>query len=163
MPTTPRKIRIGRDAACDLVLSDRSVSRKHAELLIDSTGAMEIVDLDSSSGTYLVRAGKEDSISRAKLKPGDVLRFGEVEFSLKDLQQRVEDLAIPEAPPAKKATPPPLPSKRPTAGLPPNAAVAATPTLGSDAFAGGRMIRCECGTIKKKGSVCPSCRAAPPN
>jgi pSer/pThr/pTyr-binding forkhead associated (FHA) protein len=156
MPSAPRKIRIGRDAACDLVLSDRSVSRKHADLFIDSSGVMEILDLDSSSGTYLVRGGKEDSISRAKLKPGDVVRFGEVEFSLKDLQQRVESLAPSEPAPAKKAAPPPLPKKSPT-GLPPSAAVAATPTLGPGAFAGGRMIRCECGTIKKKGSVCPSC------
>src|SRR6202012_2521855 len=90
MPGTPRKIHIGRDASSDLVLTDRSVSRKHAELLIDSTGAMELLDLDSSSGTFLIRAGKEDEISRAKLKTGDVIRFGEVELSLADLQARVE-------------------------------------------------------------------------
>jgi predicted component of type VI protein secretion system len=152
MPSTPRKIRIGRDAGCDLVLADRSVSRKHAELLIDSSGAMEILDLDSSSGTYLVRGGKEDEISRAKLKPGDVVRFGEVELSVKDLQERAEKLAPAEAPPAKKAAPPPLPKKSP----PPVAAATPAP-LATGAVSGGRMVRCECGTIKKKGSVCPSC------
>ena len=159
MPGTPRKIRIGRDAACDLVLSDRSISRKHADLLIDSSGVMEILDLDSSSGTYLVRGGKEDSISRAKLKAGDVIRLGKVEFSLEDLQQRVEGLGPRETPAAKRAMPPPVPSqpKKSPTGLPASAAVAATPTLSSSAFPGGRMIRCECGTIKKKGSVCPSC------
>jgi pSer/pThr/pTyr-binding forkhead associated (FHA) protein len=147
MPISSRKIRIGRDAACDLVLSDRSVSRKHADLLIDSTGTMELLDLDSSSGTYLVRGGKEDSISRAKLKAGDVIRFGEVELTLSDLQQRIESLA-----PARRATlPPPLPvtPKRTSA------VVAATPTLGSGGL--GRMVRCECGFIKKKGVTCPSC------
>lgn len=153
MPSSPRKIRIGRDAACDVVLSDRSVSRKHADLMIDSSGSMELLDLDSSSGTYLVRDGKEDSIARAKLKAGDVIRFGEVEFTLDALKERVATLLPPEPVPLKKVLPPPLPAAIKKAAP----VVAATPTINFSATSSGRMMRCECGTIKKRGGVCPSC------
>jgi len=153
MPNSPRKIRIGRDAGCDIVLSDRSVSRKHADLMIESSGAMELLDLDSSSGTYLIRDGKEDSIARAKLKPGDKLRFGEVELTLEALQDRVQKLTPPDPLPIRKANPPPLPVavKRATP------VIAATPTMKFNAASTGRMMRCECGTIKKRGEACPSC------
>ena len=155
MPSSPRKIRIGRDAGCDVVLSDRSVSRKHADLMIDSSGAMELLDLDSSSGTFLIRGGKEDSIARAKLKLGDKIRFGEVELTLEDLQERVEKLTPPEPLPLKKANPPPLPVAVKRA-VP---VIAATPTMKFNAASTGRMMRCECGTIKKRGETCPSCGA----
>jgi hypothetical protein len=148
MASAPQKIRIGRDAASDLVLADKSVSRRHADLFIDESGSMEILDLESSGGTYLIRNGEEDSISRARLKPSDLLRFGEVEMTYKDLLEQVQKLRPKEIsvkhakppplpPPVKRATPPPLPK--------------------TGAKSGGRMTRCECGTIKPKGSACPSC------
>ena len=51
MPT--RKLRIGRATDNDVVISDLSVSRYHAELRRTSRGSYEIVDLDSHNGTYL--------------------------------------------------------------------------------------------------------------
>jgi ABC transport system ATP-binding/permease protein len=51
LPT--RKLRIGRAADNDVVVSDLSVSRYHAELRRTSRGSYEIVDLDSHNGTYL--------------------------------------------------------------------------------------------------------------
>jgi ABC transport system ATP-binding/permease protein len=51
MPTT--RLRIGRAADNDVVVSDLSVSRYHAELRRTSRGGFEIVDLDSHNGTYL--------------------------------------------------------------------------------------------------------------
>ncbi len=155
MPISPRKVRIGRDAGCDVVLSDRSVSRKHADLMIESSGAMELLDLDSSSGTYLIRDGKEESIARAKLKAGDKLRFGEVELTFDALKERVASFIPAEPLPLKKANPPPLPAAAVKRAVP---IIAATPTMNFNvAPSGGRMMRCECGTIKKRGGVCPSC------
>lgn len=143
MAGSAQKIRIGRDAGCDLVLADRSVSRRHADLMISSSGELEVLDMDSSGGTFLLRDGKEVSISRARLKPTDKVRFGEYEISVKELLARIEKLAPHEAPVKKNAPPPlpPLPQK----------------TNSASSGSGGRMVRCECGTIKKKGAACPSC------
>jgi pSer/pThr/pTyr-binding forkhead associated (FHA) protein len=150
MSGAPRKIRIGRDAACDLVLGHRSVSRRHADLLIESSGAMEILDLGSSSGTYPVRGSSREPVVRALLEPDDVLHFGEVELSVKELLDRIDRLSAELPPPGKKATLGILPR------LPKGAVVASTPT---GALTGARMVRCACGAIKKKGSPCPSCGA----
>jgi pSer/pThr/pTyr-binding forkhead associated (FHA) protein len=151
MSALPRTIRIGRDAACDLVLSDRSVSRRHADLLIAASGAMEILDLESSSGTYLVRDGRPERVTRAELAPDDVLHFGAVELSLKELLDRIDKLSTElPPPPGKKGTPTALPR------LPKGTVVAA---MATGAITGVRMVRCRCGTIKKKDSPCPSCGA----
>ena len=155
MPSSPRKIRIGRDAGCDVVLSDRSVSRKHADLMIDTTGVMEILDLESSGGTFLIRGGKEDSIARANLKEGDKVRFGKVELTFEALKERVVKLAPPDPLPVRTANPPPLPVSVKRA-VP---VIAATPTMKFSVASPGSMVRCECGTIKKRGEPCPSCGA----
>jgi pSer/pThr/pTyr-binding forkhead associated (FHA) protein len=148
MPAGPTKIRIGRDAASDVMLTDKSVSRRHADLFLDNDGNMEILDLESSSGTYLIRGGKEENIARAKLKPADRIIFGEVEFSYEELLDRARGalLKLKPAAPVKAATPPPLPTAK--ASAPP-------PLPKAEAKPG-----CECGTIKKKGTPCPSCGAA---
>src|SRR5215469_4832889 len=48
-----RKLRIGRATDNDVVVSDLSVSRHHAELRRTSRGTYEIADLSSHNGTYL--------------------------------------------------------------------------------------------------------------
>jgi ABC-type multidrug transport system ATPase subunit len=53
MPMPVRALRIGRASDNDVVVSDLSVSRYHAELRRTSRGEFEIVDLDSHNGTYL--------------------------------------------------------------------------------------------------------------
>ena len=158
MPAEPTKIRIGRDSASALMLTDKSVSRRHADLFLDNDGNMEVLDLESSSGTYVIRNGKEESIARAKLKPGDRIIFGEVEFTFEELLDRARGALLKFNPsaPAKAATPPPLPVKK--AAPPPLPKVEVKPAAESKPV--GRMVRCECGTIKKKGTACPSCGAA---
>jgi len=57
---------IGRDQNCDIYVSDEAVSRQHARLTI-SADAIEIEDLNSTSGTYL------DGLTvkgRIPIKPG---------------------------------------------------------------------------------------------
>jgi pSer/pThr/pTyr-binding forkhead associated (FHA) protein len=130
MPDGTKKISIGRDASCDLVLNDRSISRRHAELQVASDGGLQIVDLESSGGTFVLRDGKDELILKAKLKSTDSLRLGEYEITVYELMMRAQPLLDRLAAPA----PPDLPS------LPK-----------------GRMVRCSCGTIKKRGEPCPSC------
>lgn len=62
---------IGRSPDQDLVLKEAFVSRRHA-LIMRHNGVFELVDQNSSHGTYL--NGKR--IERASLKSGDTLQFG---------------------------------------------------------------------------------------
>ena len=43
---------IGRDAACDIVIPDRQVSRRHAQISPTENGVI-LEDLGSKNGTYL--------------------------------------------------------------------------------------------------------------
>ncbi len=74
---------IGRLGAADFCLDAPLVSRLHCRVEVGEDGALEIVDLDSTNGTWIdgVR------ISRAPLRPGSVLRVGRVEFALEGASQ----------------------------------------------------------------------------
>ncbi|MDO8519102.1 MAG: FHA domain-containing protein [Deltaproteobacteria bacterium] len=67
-----------RDA--DLILNDPKVSRLHAMIFFDETGA-GILDLVSRNGTFV--NGRE--VETCRLKPGDEIRLGEtvVKFSMR--------------------------------------------------------------------------------
>jgi pSer/pThr/pTyr-binding forkhead associated (FHA) protein len=64
---------IGRAEDCDLVVSDRTVSRHHASLIHYDEGGWVIRDLGSKNGTRVngVRVDVE-----APIEPGDELGFG---------------------------------------------------------------------------------------
>jgi hypothetical protein len=65
-------VRVGRSSACELVLADDSVSRRHAEIALRG-GVCVIRDLGSSNGTWV----NGRPIHRARLRRGDELRLGE--------------------------------------------------------------------------------------
>ncbi len=67
---------IGRAKACDVVISDISVSRFHAVLSKRSTGWM-IFDTNSTSG---IRLNGKKIEKKALLKDGDSLLFGKSEY-----------------------------------------------------------------------------------
>lgn len=70
---------VGSDPGCDVVLSVRGVSRRHARLEVSSVG-VEVVDLDSKNGSFV-----NDRESRGRLAlVGDELRFGPVTLRLQD-------------------------------------------------------------------------------
>ena len=66
---------IGRAPRADFIVDAALVSRVHCQL---SAGAaeLEVVDLDSTNGTFVNGA----RITRATLKTGDTLGVGKVEF-----------------------------------------------------------------------------------
>jgi len=66
-----RELLVGRHHACDLVLSNPSVSRRHARLFFRD-GSWVLQDLGSTNGTIVngVRVG------RCQLCPGDLLVLG---------------------------------------------------------------------------------------
>ena len=67
---------VGRSDACDVVLRDTSVSRRHAELIL-MDGAWYVCEISSKNGTYL--NGRQ--VKRARLEDGDRLGVGSVELS----------------------------------------------------------------------------------
>ncbi len=73
---------IGSDASCDIVLTDSTISAKHASLRYKE-GKFILTDLDSSNGSYL--NDKDESIAREELKDNDVVRFGDVRLKFKCL------------------------------------------------------------------------------
>jgi len=71
-------VRIGREPSCDVLLADLTVSRRHARIGWDGADLV-VEDLDSSGGTFV----NGERVSRAVLRPGDVIRLGpRVEYRL---------------------------------------------------------------------------------
>lgn len=71
--------RVGREIDNDLVLQTPGLSRHHAELHLDVSGRLRLIDLDSSNGSFVNR---ERITGAALLSAGDVLHFATVEFRL---------------------------------------------------------------------------------
>jgi pSer/pThr/pTyr-binding forkhead associated (FHA) protein len=84
-PFTPPRLRpgehlvLGRASACDLSLTDATVSRRHAELRREADGWL-LVDCASMNGTWVngVR------IERAPVRDGDQIRLGRACLVLED-------------------------------------------------------------------------------
>ncbi len=72
---------IGRGAHADIVISDKTVSRKHCLIEVNGLDVF-VIDLESSNGTYVNNV----KINKALLKPGDKLRIGStlLKFELAD-------------------------------------------------------------------------------
>ena len=70
-PMREKLINLGRSAQCDLTLQDAAVSALHASI-IRKQDEYQLVDLDSTNGTYLngVR------VTKTTLKPDDVIGIG---------------------------------------------------------------------------------------
>ncbi len=68
--------RIGRDKNCEVVLSDRSVSRQHAELVVAKSGKYYLTDCKSNNGTFVGRGGKWVPVIQDFVEPDEVLLIG---------------------------------------------------------------------------------------
>lgn len=64
-------IRIGADVLCDLVLTDPTVSRNHAEVR-QRGQTVQLVDMGSTNGTFL----DDKRVEQAILRPGAVFKVG---------------------------------------------------------------------------------------
>ena len=69
---------IGRDASCDLAIADMTVSRRHATLERTQEGWL-LTDLESTNGT---RVNGWRVRGKVKVTPGDLVSFGNAEYSL---------------------------------------------------------------------------------
>jgi len=80
--------RCGASSGNDLVLTDPTVSRVHAELRAEPEG-VRVRDLGSTNGTRINGVGVVDALA----SPGMKVSFGDVTLTVESTQQRVEALA----------------------------------------------------------------------
>ena len=83
LPLEATVITIGRRKDNDIVLSDLSVSRNHAQIIV-SAGKIEVEDLDSANGV-LVNNHRIEQCTEIKL--GDELIIGENRFFLRKAEK----------------------------------------------------------------------------
>jgi len=69
---------VGRDRAADYRVDLPLVSRLHCRLEVGMNGTVEVVDLDSTNGTWV----DGEKVARAPIEPGSTLRVGRVAFVL---------------------------------------------------------------------------------
>jgi pSer/pThr/pTyr-binding forkhead associated (FHA) protein len=78
--TTGAERTVGRANRSDFILDAALVSRVHCRLSTDASGDLSVEDLDSTNGTFV---NDQRVNGRAALSPGDRLRVGRVELSVK--------------------------------------------------------------------------------
>jgi predicted component of type VI protein secretion system len=124
---------IGRDPACNLIVNDVEVSRRHARLIAQS-GGYAIEDMGSTNGTFIDEQRIKGVVP---LKPGAVIRLGDhVSFTYEAVpadeagtigmrQQLLKPTTAPAArgaaaaPPARsEVMPAPMPAQEPEAAQP---------------------------------------------
>ena len=88
-----RDIRIGRASGNNVVLRDRSVSRRHAIVRPLPDGSWEIEDLGSKSGTWVdgIR------VNRQRVTDNAVVRFGGTALPMAEIKNRAETSPGPRA------------------------------------------------------------------
>ena len=88
-----RVLLVGRSIACDLPVRDPSISRRHAELAIDTSGlSLAVSDLGSMNGTFVNGL----RVTTATARPGDQVTFGRSIFELRN--ETDETLEVPAEP-----------------------------------------------------------------
>ncbi len=84
---------VGRDPGSALILTDPSVSRRHAEISV-AAGSATIRDLGSRNGTWINEQRIDEPVA---LRPGDRIRFGTVRLWVADAA-RTNSATVPPAP-----------------------------------------------------------------
>ncbi len=78
-------ITIGRTGTCDIELADKSISRKHAEIVKDGDDYF-LIDLKSGNGTYL-NGKRIRSIEKHLLRSSDLIKIENYEISFQLLEE----------------------------------------------------------------------------
>jgi hypothetical protein len=131
---------VGRDPSCEVVVTDGSVSRRHARL--EWRGAeWWVVDQGSANGTYV----NSLKVAETALKDKQELRFGALAFRV-DLTEDAEATVSSPAFPAEETlmaepTPPPAPAAAPPPPPLPKSAAAAPPPPPAGGTAAGDRFR----------------------
>ena len=83
--------RIGRHADNDIVVDDKSISRRHAELTEIAKGRYKLVDLDSTNGTFVRRGRSWREVQSAEVEAHEIIMLGD--YSTSPMELLAFDLA----------------------------------------------------------------------
>lgn len=86
IPEGGRAVYLGRDSGNDAQVDVEAVSSRHARLLVNSEGVLEVHDCDSSNGTFV----NGEQIQEHALVEGDVIRLASAEFTVVSLNGSAE-------------------------------------------------------------------------
>ena len=112
------KTLVGRDPGCEIVISDGSVSRKHA-LIERRTVGWFVVDQGSANGTFL----DSQRVAESELHNGQELRFGAIAYKVEIEGDDSATTILTTGPEATVVAPTPLAAPpRPAPPAPPPAA-----------------------------------------
>ncbi len=111
---------IGRKKDSDIVLTDPSVSRQHAELVMSSGAQIVLVDCESKFGTFLyVKSKKEwERITTMRVNMDDRVKLGRHETSVKELVAKLPRGAAAHGPRGSDPAPASNSASSPDAGSP---------------------------------------------
>lgn len=106
---------IGRGSECDFVVSDDTVSRRHAVMVIEGDNEIRVADSNSTNGTFVFDSGFWMRTQQCRVRSKDRLKFGEVEVAVADILAHVATLPSGGASgrgsgAARPAGPPPSPA-----------------------------------------------------
>lgn len=73
--------KIGRSPKSDIVLTDPSVSREHAELSETGDGRFMLIDSNSSYGTFIMREGEWRKIKQATIQADEPVMLGKFKIA----------------------------------------------------------------------------------
>ena len=102
---------VGRVEDNTFQIADPSVSSHHAEIMLRGTEIL-VRDLNSTNGTFL----NGEKISEVVVKPGQVLRFGQVELKIDDGQPVVASAPVSASAAPAAPAPSPAPVKKTVEG-----------------------------------------------
>ena len=108
---------VGRDPGCDIVVTDGSVSRRHARLEQRSS-EWWVIDQGSANGTYI----NSVRVAEQSLKTGQELRFGALSFQVDMVEDPEATVATPVLDENAEATVLSAEAPQPIAAPPPSAA-----------------------------------------
>ena len=91
---------IGRSKECDVVLTDPTVSRRHAELIVSLDHEFMLVDCDSKFGTFVRNGNEWRRITTGRVGIDDRVRLGQYETSIRSFITVVAEQMRRAEPPA---------------------------------------------------------------
>lgn len=83
-----------------IIVSDLTVSARHCTLTPCEGGVCEIIDNNSTNGTFIREKGTWRQISKAKLRAEDEVRLGAYMTTVAELIRRAEPMSAAAIPPA---------------------------------------------------------------
>jgi pSer/pThr/pTyr-binding forkhead associated (FHA) protein len=78
VPLDRSEMIIGREARCDIVLTEESASGRHARIARNAGGYFELTDLQSQNGVLV----DDERVERMTLLDGDAFQIGETKFRI---------------------------------------------------------------------------------